>query len=68
MAIKINLQALYDRVGKRQTEIAKEAAVSNGYLTKLKNGDIKGVSFEKLEALCIALDCKPGDLITMSEG
>lgn len=68
MAIRINLQALYDRIGKRQTEIAQAAGVTDGYLTKLKTGEIKGVSFEKLEALCVALDCTPGDLITLAEG
>lgn len=32
-------------------------------LAVLKNGRAKAVRFTTLEALCVALDCQPGDLL-----
>lgn len=44
-------------------ELAERIGTSTVNLSNIKNGHIRGVRFSTLEALCQALDCKPGDLI-----
>lgn len=44
-------------------ELAELIGTSTVNLSNIKNGHIRGVRFSTLEALCQALDCKPGDLI-----
>ena len=29
----------------------------------MKSGKVKGIRFSTLEAICTALDCKPGDIL-----
>jgi putative transcriptional regulator len=34
----------------------------------LRSGKVKGVRFDTLARLCIALDCRPGDLLDIAPG
>lgn len=47
------------------TELSKKVGVTIVNLSILKTGKAKGVRFDTLEAICKALDCKPGDIIDM---
>lgn len=47
------------------TELANKVGITIVNLSILKTGKAKGVRFETLEAICKALDCKPGDIIDM---
>jgi putative transcriptional regulator len=49
---KISLNELSDRVG---------LTLSN--LSILKTGKAKAIRFSTLEAICLALDCQPGDIL-----
>ncbi len=47
----------------KSKDLAEEIGITPANLSILKNGKAKGVRFETLEAICKALDCKPGDII-----
>jgi len=49
---KMSLNDLADRIG-----------LSNVNLSLLKNGKVKGIRFNTLEAICEVLDCTPGDIL-----
>lgn len=44
-------------------ELAKLIGTTQVNMSKIKSGRIRGVRFSTLEALCVALQCQPGDLI-----
>ncbi len=48
-------------------ELAEEIGMSNVNLSNLKNGKMKGIRFETMEAICKALNCQPGDLFEYVE-
>lgn len=45
------------------TELSEQIDLSMTNLSLLKNGKVKGVRFNTLEAICKALDCQPGDIL-----
>ena len=49
---KMSLNELSDRVG-----------LTTVNLSLLKNGKVKGIRFNTLEAICRELDCQPGDIL-----
>jgi putative transcriptional regulator len=56
-------QLLADR-GITLTELADQVGVTLVNLSILKNDRAKAIRFSTLEALCEALDCQPGDLMS----
>lgn len=48
-------------------DLANEISMTNVNLSNLKNGKMKGIRFETLNALCKALKCQPGDLMEYVE-
>lgn len=48
-------------------ELAERVGVADGNLSKLKNGKVRGVRFETLNALCRELNCQPGDLLEFQD-
>lgn len=44
-------------------ELSAQVGITLSNLSILKNGKAKAIRFETLNAICIALDCKPGDII-----
>ncbi|MFD0745078.1 helix-turn-helix domain-containing protein [Phytohabitans flavus] len=55
---------LADR-GMSLTELSTEVGVTLANLSILKNGRARAIRFSTLTALCEALDCQPGDLLTI---
>lgn len=47
----------------KSKDLAEEIGITPANLSILKNGKAKGIRFETLEAICKALECKPGDII-----
>ena len=43
--------------------LVAQVGITLSNLSILKNGKAKAIRFETLNAICIALDCKPGDII-----
>lgn len=46
--------------------LAKETGVSHTTLWRLKKGKAVGINFETLEKICLALRCKPGDILFLT--
>ena len=63
MAILIRLdEKLYER-RMTLTELAARVDITVANLSILKTGKAKAIRFSTLEAICVALDCQPGDLL-----
>lgn len=44
-------------------ELSQKVGVSNVNLSRIKTGKVSGVRFNTLNAICDALDCRPGDIL-----
>ena len=62
--IGIRLDELLERRGLTLTELAEQVDITVVNLSVLKNGRARAIRFSTLAALCGALDCQPGDLLT----
>ena len=62
--IVVHLDRLLEKRGMTLTELAEHVDVTIVNLSVLKNGRARAVRFSTLTALCEALDCQPGDLLT----
>ena len=45
------------------TELSGKVGITLANLSILKTGKAKGIRFSTLEAICVALDCQPADLL-----
>lgn len=63
MPIVVRLDVILALRKRRAKDLALEIGITEANLSLLRTGKVKGVRFETLEAICIALDCKPGDLL-----
>lgn len=45
------------------TELAEKVDITMANLSILKTGKAKAIRFGTLEAICLALDCQPGDIL-----
>lgn len=67
MGIVINLDVMMARRKMGLTDLSKKVDITMANLSILKNNKAKAIRFSTLEALCRALDCQPGDLLSFSE-
>ena len=63
MPILVRLDTILAQRKIRAKELAAIIGITEANLSLLRTGKVKGVRFETLEKLCLALDCKPGDLL-----
>lgn len=47
----------------KSKDLARYVGITEGNLSQLKSGKVKGVRFETLKKICEYLDCKPGDIL-----
>jgi putative transcriptional regulator len=66
--IAVHLDELLEARGMTLTQLADAVDVTVVNLSVLKNGRAKAIRFSTLAALCSALDCQPGDLLTSTAG
>ena len=62
--VVIHLGRLLEERGLTLTELAERVGVTLVNLSVLKNNRARAIRFSTLEALCEALDCQPGDLMS----
>ncbi len=65
--IKINLEDLLKAKGKSLYRLQKETEISYNALLKIRDNEVKSMSFEVMEKLCINLDCQPNDLLSLEK-
>ena len=64
MGIVINLDVMMARRKKGLKELSAEVDITMANLSILKNNKAKAIRFSTLEAICKALDCQPGDILS----
>jgi putative transcriptional regulator len=67
MAIIVNLDVAMAKKKMSLTDLSEKVGISMTNLSLLKTGKVKGIRFNTLEAICKALDCKPGDILDISQ-
>ena len=65
--IQVNLGRLLAERDMTLTELAKRMNVTVVNLSVLKNGRARAIRFSTLTAICDALNCRPGDLLDLSD-
>ena len=63
MAIRVTLDDLLHERRMTLTELGERVGLTLANLSILKTGKAKGVRFATLDAICVALDCQPGDVL-----
>jgi putative transcriptional regulator len=66
--ISVHLDDLLEARGMTLVELASRVGVTVANLSILKNGHARAVRFNTLTAICDALDCRPGDLLSLVPG
>ena len=67
MGIVINLDVMMARRKKGRKELSAEVDITMANLSILKNNKAKAIRFSTLEAICKALDCQPGDILSYEQ-
>lgn len=64
--IKVNLDLMLVRRKMSLTELSETVGITMANLSKLKRGRARAIRFSTLLAICLALDCEPGDLLEVA--
>ena len=67
MAIIVNLDVMLARRKMSSLELAEKIGITPANLSILKTGKAKAVRFSTLDAICKALDCQPGDILSFTD-
>lgn len=68
MAVTVKLDDLLYQRRMTLTELADKVGITLANLSVLKTGKARAIRFSTLDALCVALDCQPGDLLAWAPG
>jgi len=63
MAIVLRIDVMLAERKMKAKDLAEEMGLTEGQLSKIRNGHMKGIKFDTLDRLCELLDCEPGELI-----
>ena len=63
MAIVVRLDEVLHARRMTLTELSARIDITVANLSILKTGKAKAIRFSTLEAICLALECRPGDLL-----
>ncbi len=63
--VRIQLDVLLAEKGMTLTQLSDAVGISLANLSILKRGKARAIRFTTLLAICDALECEPGDLITL---
>ena len=64
MPIVVNLDVMMAKRKISAGELAEKVGITPANLSILKNNKAKAIRFSTLEAICKALDCQPGDILS----
>ena len=67
MAIITNLDVMLAKRKMSVTELADKVGITIVNLSRLKQGNVKGVRYSTLNKICEVLECKPGDILDYKE-
>jgi putative transcriptional regulator len=63
MAIIVKLDALLVQRKIKSKDLAEYVGITEANLSLLRQGKVKGMRFDTLQAICEYLECQPGDLL-----
>jgi len=63
MAIIIRLDRVLADRKMQMNDLAEKVGISNVNMSNLKTGKVKAIRFSTLEAICLYLNCQPGDIL-----
>jgi len=66
MSIIVKLDDMLHERRMTLTELSEKIGITLANLSILKTGKARAVRFSTLEAICEALQCQPGDLLTFA--
>lgn len=61
--IVVNIDVMLARRKMRSKQLAALVGITEANMSLLKSNKVKGIRFETLEKICVALSCQPGDLL-----
>ena len=64
--IEIRVHELLAEHGRTFYWLAKETGISHTTLWRLKKDKALGINFDTLVKICAALECQPGDVLTLA--
>ena len=64
MPVRVHLDDMLHARRMTLTELSERVDITLANLSILKTGKAKAIRFSTLEAICTALDCQPGDILT----
>ncbi|MEF3355791.1 helix-turn-helix transcriptional regulator [Paenibacillus sp. GYB006] len=67
MAIIVHIDVMLAKRKMSVTELSERVGITMANLSILKNGKAKAIRLSTLEALCKALDCQPGDILSYQD-
>lgn len=62
--IVVTLDAMLAQRNWTLTQLSEATGITLANLSNLKNGKARAVRFTSLSAICRALECEPGDILT----
>ena len=69
MPVRVHLDDLLHERRMTLTDLSERIDITLANLSILKTGKAKAIRFSTLEAICHALECQPGDILTfLDEG
>ena len=63
MAIITNLDVMLAKRKMSVTELADKVGITIVNLSRLKQGNVKGIRYSTLNIICKILECTPGDIL-----
>lgn len=63
MPIVTNLDVMLAKRKMTLSTLANKVGITLPNLSRLKQGNVKGIRYKTLEKICEVLDCKPGDIL-----
>ncbi|ACL06560.1 transcriptional regulator, XRE family [Desulfatibacillum aliphaticivorans] len=63
MPIIVNLDVMLAKRKMASKDLAEAVGITAQNLSILKTGRAKAIRFSTLEAICLHLDCQPGDIL-----
>ncbi len=64
MPMIVNLDVMLAKRKMRSKELAEAIGITESNLSLFKSGKVKGVRFSTLAAICLYLNCQPGDILS----
>ncbi|WP_421761654.1 helix-turn-helix domain-containing protein [Devosia sp.] len=67
MPIRVTLNVMMAERNVKSKDLAEHIGITEANLSLLKQGKVKGIRFDTLEAICTYLKCEPGDILRFVE-